>query len=99
MISAVLFLLAQAAAATPAAPPPQSGPVTLTLRISGSRTQFKLGEIIPIELEFKSSIPKRFVVEGATMNLPGGADEFRAEPADGVTDPTADYYAANGLTG
>src|SRR5438046_10574572 len=63
--------------------------VTLTVRIAEGRHQFRPGEIIPIELEFNSSVPKRFVADGATYDRSGRLtiDEFRIEPENAVTDP------------
>lgn len=78
---------------------PQSGvPVTLTVRVAEGRRQFRPGEIIPIELEFSSAIPKRFVVNGATYDRSGRLtiDEFRLDPVDAVTDPMLDYFASSG---
>src|SRR5947208_16785474 len=74
----------------------QSPPVTLTVRIAGERHQFRPGEVIPIELEFASTIPKRFVVDGATYDRSGRltVDVFHVEPDEGVVDPMLDYFAA-----
>jgi len=76
----------------------EPGPVTLTLRIPGDRRQFRPGEIIPIELEFDSAVPKRFVVDGATYDRSGrlSIDEFTVEPSDAVVDPLFDYFASSG---
>jgi hypothetical protein len=73
-------------------------PVTLAIRIAGDRRQFRPGEIIPLELEFNSVVPKRFVVDGATYDRSGRLtiDEFRIEPNDGVSDPMLDYFASTG---
>ena len=72
-------------------------PVTLTLRLPDGRRRFRPGEIIPIELEFNSSVSKRFVVDGATYDRSGRLtiDELRIEPADAVTDPMLDYFASS----
>jgi hypothetical protein len=71
--------------------------VTLTVRIAEGRRQFRPGEVIPIELEFSSAIPKRFVVDGATYDRSGRLtiDEFLIDPADAVTDPLLDYFGAS----
>jgi hypothetical protein len=77
---------------------PSSGPVTLRLRVAGGRRQFRPGELLPIELEFDSRIPHRFVVDGATYDRGGrlAIDQFRVEPHGAVTDPLADYFALGG---
>lgn len=102
MIPAVLLLLAGVlrlgltpqAGAAPAQPDP---PVRLTLRLGEGRTQFRIGERIPLELEFGSTVGKRFVVDGATDDGSGrlAIDDFHVDPADAVTDPMADYFAGN----
>lgn len=80
-------------------PSPPSGAVTLTVRVADGRSQFRPGEIIPIELEFDSRVPKRFVVEGGTDDRGGRLtlDEFLVEPNDAVTDPLLDYFALHAL--
>lgn len=76
-------------------------PVSLTLRTADGRAAFRPGEIIPIELEFNSSTPKRFVVDGATYDRSGRLtiDEFTIEPNDGVSDPFLDYFLYGGGIG
>lgn len=67
----------------------------MTLRHAGD-SQFRPGEIIPIELVFDSKIPKRFAVDGAGYDRSGRLtiDEFRLSPIALVTDPMLDYFAA-----
>jgi hypothetical protein len=76
-------------------------PITLTVRFADGRSRFRPGETLPIELEFESRVPKRFVVDGATYDRSGRLtiDEFRVEPDDGVTDPLPDYFASGGFIG
>lgn len=71
-------------------------PVNLTLRIAGGQTRFHTGEIVPIELEFTSQVPNRFVLNNATYDRSGRLtiDEFRVEPIDRVNDPLLDYFAS-----
>jgi hypothetical protein len=86
-----LVLLSHASAASAQAP----GPVTLTLRLADNRRQFRPGEIIRFELTFESTIPRRFVADGATYDRSGRLtiDEFRLAPIQLVTDPMLDYFA------
>jgi hypothetical protein len=96
------FTLWLPAAARPADQPATSSqpsvPVTLTVRFADGRSQFRSGETIPLELEFDSRVPKRFVVDGATYDHSGRLtiDDFRVEPHDAVSDPLADYFASVG---
>jgi hypothetical protein len=71
-------------------------PVSLTLRLADGRRQFRPGEVVPIELEFSSAIPTRFVVDDATYDRSGRLtiDDFRIEPIERVTDPMLDYFAS-----
>lgn len=92
MIWFAAFLLA--ALGQPAATPL----VTLTVRLGTDHQQFRPGEIIPIELEFNSAIPKRFRVDGATSDGSGRltVDEFVIDRIDDVSDPMLDYFASHG---
>jgi hypothetical protein len=76
-------------------------PVTLTLGIAGDQRQFRPGEIIPVELTFRSDAPGRFALDTRSFNLRGdfAVDTFRIEPLDGVSDPLLDYYASAILVG
>lgn len=91
------WLLGAGGAAQPQPPAITASPaVTFSVRLAGDRQEFRPGEIIPIELEFDSGIPARFVVSGATYDRSGRLtiDEFRISPPDGVSDPLLDFYAA-----
>ncbi|HKE87654.1 MAG TPA: HEAT repeat domain-containing protein [Vicinamibacterales bacterium] len=103
VIAFLLFsALAQvtAAASTPSvAPKPvTAAPVTLTLRLTDQRRQFRPGEIISIELEFSSATTKRFTVDGATYDRSGRLtiDEFVIDRIDDVSDPMLDYFGSSG---
>ena len=76
---------------------PAAAPVALTVRLATDHQQFRPGEIIPIELEFNSAIPKRFSVDGATYDRSGRLmiDEFLIDRIDDVSDPMLDYFASS----
>ena len=73
--------------------PTAASPVNLTLRVADGRTQFRIGETVPFELEFSSDIKNRFAVDGRTSDRSGRLtiDRYRIEPAAGVADPLMDY--------
>ena len=99
LLVAVLAQLTAAASAPSVAPQPvTAAPVTLTLRLADQRRQFRPGEVIPIELEFSSTTPKRFTVDGATYDRSGRLtiDEFVIDRIDGVSDPMLDYFGSIG---
>jgi hypothetical protein len=75
-----------------------AGPVSFTLRIAGDHAQFHPGEVIPIELEFSSSVANRYVLDSATYDRSGRLtlDEYRIEPIDRVGDPLLDMFAGFG---
>lgn len=100
LILTLVFVVAALPPSGSAQAPQQSAaaaqaPVTLTLRLAGSRRQFRPGETIPIELTFESAIRQRFVVDGATYDRSGRLtiDQFLIEPSGPVTDPLLDYFA------
>lgn len=104
MPSAILLLFASLAQTTATGPAPGDGPqpqleaaVTLTLRLTDGRRQFRPGEVIPIELEFSSARPKRFTVDGATYDRSGRLtiDEFTIDRIDDVSDPMIDYFGSS----
>lgn len=88
---AVLLLIAQLV-------PVGSSAVNLTVRLADGRSQFRPGEIISVELEFSSAMPKRFAVDGGTYDRSGRLtlDDFIIEPMDDVSDPMLDYFASAG---
>ncbi|HEX4566138.1 MAG TPA: hypothetical protein VH138_05875 [Vicinamibacterales bacterium] len=80
------------------AQPPAAPQVTLAVRLGTDHQQFRPGEIIPIELEFNSDIPKRFSVDGGTYDRSGRLtiDEWVIDRIDDVSDPMLDYFASSG---
>src|SRR5258706_734091 len=76
---------------------PAADSVHLTLRLGGGESQFRPGETIPIELEFASEVPRRFVVDTATYDRSGRLtiDQYHIEPNELVTDPLLDYLASS----
>lgn len=99
LLFSVLTQLTVAASAPSVAPQPaNAAPVTLTLRLTDGRLQFRPGEIIPIELEFSSATRKRFTVDGATYDRSGRLtiDEFVIDRIDDVSDPMLDYFGSIG---
>src|SRR5690349_11673702 len=82
-----LFLLAALCAAA------QEPAVHLSLGAIGGRTEFHIGEPIPITLDFEVKGPQNFQI-ATDIRLrhlrPQGLDEFSATPADGWVDPLGD---------
>jgi hypothetical protein len=75
--------------------PAQTPEVELRLGTAGGQTTFHLGERIPIELSFTSSVPGKHTLFGSSPDRFGfeARDEtYEVTPADGAADPLADYY-------
>ena len=105
MAFAIFLLFAVVAQVGAAGPAPgaapqrvTAAPVTLTLRLTDQRRQFRPGEIIRFELEFASATTGRFTVDGATYDRSGRltVDEFVFDRIDDVSDPMLDYFASIG---
>jgi hypothetical protein len=98
VLQALVWSQLTAAVTPPPVGPQSAAPVTLALRLADARTEFRTGEIITLELEFASAVPKRFVVDGATYDRSGRLtiDEFTIDRIDGVSDPMLDYFASIG---
>lgn len=62
--------------------------LTFTLATKDSRTVFRMGEPIDLELRFSSSTPGRYEVHGLATRR---TNRFFSDPADGAVDPFADF--------
>jgi hypothetical protein len=98
LLSVLAQLTTAASAYGVAAQSVSAAPVSLALRLSDQRRQFRPGEIIPIELEFSSATQKRFTVDGATYDRSGRLtiDEFVIDRIDDMSDPMLDYFGSIG---
>ena len=105
MAFAILLLFAvvaqvSAAGSAPGAArqPVTAAPVTMTLRLTDQRRQFRPGEVIPFALEFNSATTARYLVDGATYDRSGRLmiDDFAIDRIDDVSDPMLDYFGSSG---
>ena len=64
------------------------------LRVSAKSTTFYEGEIIPLDLAFSSTTPKRYYFNNASYDRSGrmNYEEFAVEPKDGTRDPVLLYF-------
>lgn len=85
-----LFIYASAESSAPSQPEGAS----LLLSLKGGDQQFHVGEVIPLQLSFSSSIPGRYRVDMASYDRSGRmtSEEFHLEPRDGWSDPLTDYF-------
>ena len=96
-LSALLALAAGGQAAQSDPPQPSIPPdVKLKVRTKGGQTTFQLGEVIPLELEFTSTAPKKYRLDMATYDRSGrlGEDSFAVKPDSGWDDPLFLYFHA-----
>jgi hypothetical protein len=66
----------------------------IQLRVSTSSAKFYSGEVVPLDLAFTSTIPKRYQINLASYDRSGrmGYEEFTIEPKEGIRDPLHLYF-------
>jgi hypothetical protein len=72
------------------------------LTISVPKTEFFLGEVIPLELKFTAAEPNRFLADRRQYDRIGRlnfVEQFVVEPADGAEDPLAGLPVSQGGMG
>ncbi len=69
--------------------------VNLTLRTIGDKKQFKMGEIINLELGFASTLRDTYKLNNGMHDRSGRQeiDSFHLDPQAGVVDPLHDYFS------
>ncbi len=68
--------------------------LSFTVSTANGQTRFRQGERITLLLRFASNRPATYRLDGATYDRSGrlSIDRYVARPADGVSDPDADYF-------
>jgi hypothetical protein len=76
-------------------------PVQLELKCGTVPCRFQIGEVIPIELSFTSSVPKHYQLNMARYDRSGrmNYETFRVTPQEGTRDPLQTYFAFGGFMG
>src|SRR2546429_9602679 len=79
----------------------QQSDVRLQVQIENGKTQFQMGEIIPLKLSFTSSTPKKYQINLATYDRSGrmNYEKFMVEPESGWSDPLKAYFASGTFLG
>lgn len=74
--------------------------LTFVLRTTSREKQFHHGEMVPITLEFSSSVPNKYRLNGATYDRSGRlpTEEFVMDRTD-VVDPLVDYFGSGVIGG
>ena len=91
--SLVLFLFAAAARAQ------QPDSASFTIRFSQPATQFHVGETIPIDLLFSSSLPDTFGMSTRSYDRSGRLDEEKFHVTPQGRDPLRRYYDGSAMFG
>jgi hypothetical protein len=94
-VGALMAVAALAVAQSATETPPD---VRLEVSTRGGQTTFCVGEVIPLELSFTSSTPKKYELDMASYDRSGrlNAEKFTVVPADGWVDPLDLYFRAWG---
>jgi hypothetical protein len=99
MYSLVLFLLLSSLGSPHPPPPPEvEQNVTFQLSIASDRTEFYLGETIPLHLAFSSTVKNHYQINMAQYDRSGrmSSEQFNLSPADGAVDPLAGHLSGVG---
>jgi hypothetical protein len=77
----------------------QDSGVSLTIRFPNDTSRFHVGEVIPIELSFKASIPDTYDIETRNYDRSGrlNIEQFHVTPPG--RDPLQRYYSIGGFMG
>jgi hypothetical protein len=73
----------------------QTPDVELRLATADAQTTFLMGEPIGLELSFTSTAPGKYSIFGGgtdRMGMEAFSEKFSVSPAEGTTDPLADYF-------
>ncbi len=67
----------------------------LDVQTTNGKTQFRIGEIIPLKLSFTSSSAKKYQINLAAYDRSGrmNYEKFTIQPVDGWSDPLLAYFA------
>ena len=101
---AALICTSAVAAHTLLAPVNAQGPgaavleATLTVRLTADRADYKIGEVIPLELVFSGRGEPDLYCSTENYDRSGRmeTEQYAVTPEDGADDPLADYFSASG---
>jgi len=90
-------VLATTVAAGARQAPSEPVDATLTVRLAAGRSAYAVGELIPLELEFRGQADADYYFStGAYQRGWKGTEQYEITPAGGFDDPLADYVASPG---
>ncbi|HKS41122.1 MAG TPA: hypothetical protein VJX74_10965 [Blastocatellia bacterium] len=93
-----LICLVAILSTTFAVTPQQTQDAWLRVQTASGKTQFQIGEIIPLKLSFTSSAAKKYQISMATYDRSGrmNYEKFLVEPEAGWSDPLRSYFVSGG---
>ncbi|HSD67350.1 MAG TPA: hypothetical protein VLF95_11650, partial [Vicinamibacteria bacterium] len=103
MTDLLLMLLIGAGPVAGTSPPSAAAAVdaTLTVRLPAGRATYAIGELIPLELEFRGQADADycFSTTPADRLRSMGRERYAVTPAEGVDDPLSEYFSSVGVAG
>lgn len=78
--------------------PPVDRNVVLKVSIASDQREFRIGETIPLQLSFSSTVKDRYQVNMAQYDRSGrmNYEHFTVSPAQGAVDPLVNYLSVSG---
>src|SRR5690349_13714431 len=80
--------------------PPVDPNVVLKVSIAKDQREFRMGETIPLQLSFSSSVKNQYQLNGAQYDRGGrmSFEQFNVSPSEGAVDPLPNLMGMGGLT-
>lgn len=80
--------------------PPVDRNVVLKVALAKDQREFRIGETIPLQLSFSSSVKKQYQVNAAQSDRSGRMtlEQFSISPAEGAVDPSPNLGSLGGIT-
>ncbi len=101
LLAFLIFVGLAAGYACAQSTPPVDPHVVLKVAIAGDQREFRIGETIPLQLSFSSTVKKHYQVDMAQSDRSGrtGFEQFTISPSEGWGDPLANHGGSlGGLT-
>jgi hypothetical protein len=100
LLSLLLFSLLAVAQVGAQTAPPVDPKIVLRVEVASSQREFRIGETIPVQLSFSSTVKDRYQINMAEYDRGGrmNYERFIVSPAEGAVDPLPDRMGMGGLT-
>jgi len=100
LLALLLFLGVAVGNAFAQATPPVDRNVVLKVALAKDQREFRIGETIPLQLSYTSSVKKQYQVNAAQSDRSGrmNYEQFSISPAEGAVDPSPNLGSLGGIT-